>query len=61
MVEHREPSLDEILSDPVVLAMMKRDGVERSTVQSLIADIDCRMAHWIDLNWPALIATITAR
>ena len=39
MVDDREPSLDEMLADPVVLAVMNRDGVSRNALRILIADI----------------------
>ena len=32
-----EPSLDEILSDPVVLSLMKADGIDQSDLRSVLA------------------------
>jgi hypothetical protein len=39
MAHDHEPSLDDILSDPVVVALMDRDGVSRNALRILIADI----------------------
>jgi hypothetical protein len=39
-----EPSLQELLDDPVMQAMMARDGVDRATLAELIADIRTRLA-----------------
>ena len=39
MADYREPSLEDMLADPVVLAMMNRDGVSRNALRILIADI----------------------
>ena len=38
MAHLREPTLEELLADPVVLALMARDGVSESTVRRLIAE-----------------------
>jgi hypothetical protein len=37
--EAREPSLDEIFGDPIVEALMRRDGVERSWLERLLAGL----------------------
>ena len=34
-----EPSLDEMLDDPVIQAVMARDGVARAEIEDLIAAI----------------------
>ena len=34
--DHREPLLDELLDDPIVQAVMARDGVDRPTLERLI-------------------------
>ncbi len=39
MAHNPEPSLDDILSDPMVVALMDRDGVSRNALRILIADI----------------------
>ena len=33
---HGEPSLDEVLNDPVIRALMRRDGVEVESLRVLI-------------------------
>jgi hypothetical protein len=33
-----EPSLDELLDDPALHALMARDGVDRPTLEAVIAD-----------------------
>ncbi|MBI3452406.1 MAG: hypothetical protein HY057_06160 [Rhodospirillales bacterium] len=38
-----EPSLDEMLDDPVVQAMMARDGVKREALVALIAAARTRL------------------
>jgi hypothetical protein len=35
----REPSLDEIFREPIIEALMRRDGVERRWVEQLLARI----------------------
>jgi hypothetical protein len=39
-----EPAIEEMLSDPVVLAMMTRDGVTVREVRSMIASLRRRLA-----------------
>ena len=34
--DHKEPSLDEMLDDPVVQAVMARDGVKRREIEALM-------------------------
>ncbi len=36
---HAEPTLEDILSDPMVLALMERDGVEPDVVRRFVRDI----------------------
>jgi hypothetical protein len=36
-----EPTLEDVLSDPMVLAVMRRDGVELETLRRVIRDIRC--------------------
>jgi hypothetical protein len=50
MTHLREPTLDEMLADPVILAIMARDGVSQSTVRRLIAELR-RARHRGE--WPA--------
>ena len=38
-----EPTIDEMLLDPTVITMMKRDGVEPDDVWSLIRDVSSRL------------------
>jgi hypothetical protein len=38
-----EPSLDEMLDDPVVQAVMARDGVDRAAIVGLAAEIHTRL------------------
>jgi len=37
-----EPSLDEMLDDPVIQAVMARDGVARGEIEDLVAAIHAR-------------------
>jgi len=34
-----EPRLDDVLTDPIVLQVMRRDGVEPAQLRALIADV----------------------
>ena len=38
-----EPTVDEMLLDPTVIAMMSRDGVEPDDVRLLIRDVSSRL------------------
>jgi hypothetical protein len=40
---HGEPSIKELLDDPVIEAIMVRDGVHRKELESLIADVRGRL------------------
>jgi hypothetical protein len=40
---HGEPSIKELLDDPVIEAIMVRDGVRRKELESLIADVRGRL------------------
>lgn len=40
---HGEPSVKELLDDPVIEAVMARDGVRRKDLETLIADVRCRL------------------
>lgn len=42
--DNDEPSLQELLDDPVMQAMMACDGVDRTTLAELIAGIRTRLA-----------------
>lgn len=43
-MEHRkDPSLSEILDDPIVIAVMTRDGISRKYVQDLMERMRCRL------------------
>ena len=39
-----EPTLSEMLADPLVQALMRRDGVSRSALESVIAQVQDRLA-----------------
>ncbi|HEX6978621.1 MAG TPA: hypothetical protein VF342_04930 [Alphaproteobacteria bacterium] len=39
-----EPRLDELLDDPVMKALMARDGVDRVALIALISDVQRRLA-----------------
>lgn len=39
---NREPVLSELLEDPIVLLLMRRDGVTPSEVEALMADMPIR-------------------
>ena len=43
-IRNREPSVDEILSDPVIRLVMERDGLSDAAVRALIADARRRLA-----------------
>jgi hypothetical protein len=36
---HGEPSLDEVLADPIIHALMQRDGVDPRELKALIEDV----------------------
>ena len=38
-----EPTIDEMLVDPAVIAMIRRDGVEPDDVRLLIRDVSSRL------------------
>jgi hypothetical protein len=42
-VRNREPSLEELLNDPVMRLVMARDGFSDEAVRTLIADIRQRL------------------
>lgn len=48
-----EPALDDMLDDPVVRAMMDRDGVERGHIMDLAASVQERFADEDDDGRPA--------
>lgn len=39
-----EPTLDELLEDPVACALMRRDGVEAAEVRALMRDLGRRLS-----------------
>lgn len=43
-VRNREPSVDEMLSDPVVRLVMARDGLSDEAVRAFISDAKRRLA-----------------
>jgi hypothetical protein len=42
---HGEPSIQELLDDPVIEAVMARDGVARPDLEHLIAEARVRLAR----------------
>lgn len=38
-----EPSLDDLLNDPIVHLLMKRDGVSRDFLESLVRSVQCNL------------------
>jgi hypothetical protein len=36
---HREPTLEEILSDPIVTALMEADGVDRQELEAMLIEV----------------------
>jgi hypothetical protein len=42
-IRNREPSVDEILSDPLIRLIMERDGLNDAAVRTLIADTKRRL------------------
>lgn len=42
-VRNREPSVDEMLSDPLIQLMMERDGLSDGEVRTLMADTKRRL------------------
>ena len=41
-VGNREPSIDELLNDPIARLLMRRDAVDAEIIRSLIDDIKLR-------------------
>lgn len=41
--EDPEPALEELLDDPVLHAVMARDGIDRATLEAVIADARRRL------------------
>jgi hypothetical protein len=39
---HGEPTLDEILSDPIVRKLMARDGVDPHPIRMMLHGVPCR-------------------
>ena len=39
---NKEPSLNELLDDPLVILLMTRDGVTRSEIEAIMADMQLR-------------------
>ena len=42
-IRNREPSVDEMLSDPVIQLVMERDGLSDDEVRTLMADTKRRL------------------
>jgi hypothetical protein len=42
-LRNREPSLDELLDDPVTHAVMARDGLSAETIRALVAETRRRL------------------
>ena len=42
MAEHREATLDELLSEPIILTVMASDGVRSSDVRRLLRQVGAR-------------------
>lgn len=40
-----EPTLDEMLDEPIVRLVMESDGVKRHTVEALIRTVRCRQQY----------------
>lgn len=41
--DDREPAVEELLDDPVLHAVMARDGIDRATLEAVIADARRRL------------------
>jgi hypothetical protein len=50
-LSHGEPTLEDLLCDPMVLALMKRDGVDPDMLRRLVRDI--RRSQQALSKWPA--------
>jgi hypothetical protein len=37
-----EPELNDVMSDPIIKTLMKRDGVKISELQNVVAEFRCR-------------------
>jgi hypothetical protein len=48
MARLRELTLDEMLADPIVHLMMRRDGVEEAHIRSLMARLGARPGFGVD-------------
>jgi hypothetical protein len=51
---HREPTLEDILSDPIVTALMEADGVDRQELEAMLKETGRRSTALSKVNrWPA--------
>jgi hypothetical protein len=41
----KEPTLDELLDDPMTVAVMRRDGVDRQRFEALVREVASRFAR----------------
>jgi hypothetical protein len=46
-----EPTLEDILSDPIVAAVMQADAVDVHELDELLSDIADRLTHSDDVGW----------
>ena len=44
---HGEPCLDEVFADPIIRALMQRDGVDSLDLKALIEDVRHALQHWM--------------
>jgi hypothetical protein len=47
---HREPTLKELLADPIFAAVMKADGIDRSEFESMLKQIGRKVNDHRDLG-----------
>jgi hypothetical protein len=53
---HREPTLDEMLSDPIVRSLMRADGVDRMGLEIMVRHIAAEQAGewWLGFHGPRI-------
>jgi hypothetical protein len=45
-LHHREPTIPELLSDPIVKAVMAADGVDADVLQAQLRSVARNLANW---------------
>jgi hypothetical protein len=60
---HREPTLDEMLSDPIIRSVMKADGVDPLGIEVMMRHIAAEQAGewWLGVHGPRTSPDVTER